>query len=94
MPRVTVKSPSSADRALLDRAQKAVGLSRRRFAEDVLLRQVSTVRRWRAGTSRMPTQVRRRLQLLTKGARCPCCLGTGVPPEDSILARPSHSEAV
>jgi hypothetical protein len=52
------------DRELLEAAIDASGLSARRFAVDVLLRDERTVRRWLAGDSPIPEVVLVRLTAL------------------------------
>lgn len=49
------------DAELLRRAIEATGLSARRFAVEVLVRDERTVRRWLAGDSPIPHAVRDRL---------------------------------
>lgn len=70
----------TTDLRLLDRAQQATGLSRRRFAEEVLLREVSTLRRYRSGESKVPAKLRVRLTAIAQGKVCRCCKGLGIPP--------------
>ena len=50
------------DPELLDAAIKASGLSARKFAELVLVRDERTIRRWLAGDSPIPKVVRETLQ--------------------------------
>lgn len=52
------------DAELLSRAIEASGLSVRRFARDVLLRDPRTVWRWLAGEHALPPIVRTRLEQL------------------------------
>ena len=56
------------DRELLLAAIQASGLSRRKFAERVLLRDERTVRRWLAGDAKMPPIVREHLQVIVAKA--------------------------
>lgn len=52
---------------LLRRAITASGLSARRFAEDVMVRDERTVRRWIAGDVEIPAVVLRKLRALVGG---------------------------
>jgi hypothetical protein len=53
-----------SDADLLRRAIEASGLSARRFAREVLIRDERTVRRWLAGDSPMPEPVIAKLRAL------------------------------
>lgn len=50
------------DRELLAAAIRAAGVSARRFAEDVVVRDERTVRRWTAGAIPIPAVVVRKLR--------------------------------
>lgn len=50
------------DKELISAAIEATGLSVRRFAREVLVREPRTVWRWLAGENALPTAVRERAQ--------------------------------
>ena len=57
------------DAELLRSAIEASGLSARRFAREVLIRDERTIRRWLAGDSPMPEPVVAKLRELTERPR-------------------------